>query len=549
MRRLEENLSALASRQPSLAAAVHAAAPDARLVPLTARNGLIVPGVRSAAGTVPLHSLYDPRLEAARLAATLQGAGFLVVCGMGAGFHVAALLEHPGVFAVMVIEKNAAVLRSLLGQILDARLFADPRLVLVAGQEAIRTTVLTVWQPALMGGMRTVPLRPWCDEEPAFFDAAALEVQAAIEEVRGDYSVQSHFGKRWFTNILMNLQRVRSAPHAIPHSGTAAVTAAGPSLEKQLPRLAAERDQLLLVATDTSLPALLRSGIKPDAVLSIDCQNHGYHHFLQGMPAATSLFLDLASPAVLARRAVPPVFVASAHPFIRYLDSHWRRLPQIDTSGGNVTHAAVSLARTLGARRIAVYGADFSYPDGKAYARGTYLYDYFWTEQSRLSTAEAKFFSFVHGSALARRESQGGRVIYTTTVLRGYRERFMRLMETIDADVIPIPGAGLDLVRRREKTPASTAAEADLWPPPVDSLVPSWREFLSHYAREVELLPMVTAVSTGHEKELWSTILPVAARVVREGCGPGPAALEEARRWTLERIRRVLQAPADSPRV
>jgi hypothetical protein len=547
-RLLEDNLAALASRQPDLAASVLAASPDPRLVPLPARNGMIVPGVRSATGTVPLHSLYDPRQESTRLAASVRGAGFLVVIGMGAGFHIAALLENPEVQVVVVIEKDTAVLRSLFAQIPLARLLADPRVALSAGLETIRESVLAGWQPALMGGMRTVPLRPWCDQEPSFFDAAAAEVHAAIEEVRGDYSVQSHFGKRWLTNILMNLAQVESAPHSIPRGATAAVTAAGPSLEQQLPRLAAEREGILLVATDTSLPALVRSGIRPDVVLSIDCQNHGYHHFLLGIPTGTSLFLDLASPPLLARRPVPPVFVASAHPFVRYVDSHWSRLMRIDTSGGNVTHAAVTLARALGARRISVYGADFSYPDGKAYARGTYLYDHFWTEQSRLSPAEGSFYLFVHGSAQAHRLVRSGRVLYTTPLLLGYRERFMKLMETIDADVIPVPGLGLELLRSGKKAPALASAETDPWPPPGDSPSRRWKEFLTEYAWNIERLPPCAAGNRGSERELWSTILPVAARVVREGVTPGPAALEEARRWSLERIRRVLQLPLRSPR-
>lgn len=548
LRRLEENLSALAARQPALAALVLAAAPDPRLVSLSARNGMTVTGVRSAAGTVPLHSLYDPRQESSRLAESVRGAGCLVVCGLGAGFHIASLLEDTGVHAVIVIEKNAAVLRSLFGQVPLARLLGDPRVVLAAGLEGIREAILAAWQPALMGGMRTMSLRPWCEQEPAFFDAAVNEVQAAVEAVRADYGVQSHFGKRWLANILVNLARADALLPAPRRGEAAAVTAAGPSLELQLPRLSAERDSVMLVATDTSLPTLLRSGIRPDAVLSIDCQNHGYRHFLQGIPAETSLFLDLASPPVLARRSVPPVFVASAHPFVRYIDSHWRKLLTIDTSGGNVAHAAVSLARALGARRITVYGADFSYPDGKAYARGTYLYDYFWTEQSRISPTEARFFSFTFGSAQARREVHGGRVLYTTPVLLGYRERFMRLMESIDADVVPVPGAGLDLPRACASSPSRPAADADPRRLPADSPSSTWREFLSDYARKVERLPHVSAVSQEHEKQLWNTILPVAARVVKEGTAPGPAALEEARRWSLERIRRVLQLTAESGR-
>jgi hypothetical protein len=541
VRQREENLAALRPRQPALASSIQATAPDPRLVRLQARDGMIVPGVRSSTGTVPLHSLYDPRQESARLAESLRGAGCLVVCGLGAGYHVSALLDDPGVRVLMVVEKDAAVLRSLFEQFPLARLLRDDRVILMAGLEQIRPTVLSSWQPAVMGGMRTVPLRPWCEQERSFFDAAAAEIQAAIEAVRGDYSVQSHFGKRWLTNILLNLHRLEKPSRPLPHGASAAVTAAGPSLELQMPALIRERDRVLLVATDTSLPALVRWGVRPDAVLSIDCQNHGYHHFLQGMPAGTTLFLDCASPPVLARRLEAPIFVGSGHPFVRYIDAHWRGLLRIDTSGGNVAHAAVSLARALGARRIFIYGADFSYPAGKAYARGTYLYDYFWTDQSRVSTSESRFFSFVHSSAQARREIHGGKTIYTTPLLHGYRERFMSLMASIDAEVIPVTGDGLDLTPGRK---AFSEGEREVSPTQVlqgDVPKSGWKEFLADYASEIGRLPSWSSASNARELDLWSTILPVAAQVVREGALPGDAALEEARGWSLERISRVTQ--------
>jgi hypothetical protein len=476
----------------------------------------------------------------------MRGAGCLVICGLGAGYHVSALLEDPAVRAVIIVEKDAAVLRSLFEQAPLARLLEDSRVIVTAGLEAIRAAVLASWQPALMGGMRTVPLRPWCDQEQSFFDAAAAEIQAAIEEVRSDYSVQSHFGKRWLTNILMNLPRLEAPSPAVPHGASAAVTAAGPSLELQMPRLIEERERVLLVATDTSLPALVRWGVRPDVVLSIDCQNHGYHHFLQGIPTGTSLFLDLASPPILARGPKAPIFVGSGHPFVRYVDSRWHRLQRIDTSGGNVAHAAVSLARALGARRIAVYGADFSYPEGKAYARGTYLYDYFWTEQSRVSTTEARFFSFVHGSAQARREIHGGRMLYTTPLLHGYRERFLTLMASIDADVVPAAGAGLDLLQRRQGPSVPVLAEPEQRDLERDGPRRGWKKFLADYSSDIERLPSCTPDSDVHEKDLWSTILPVAARVVKEGTMPGLAALEEARRWSIERIHRIIQPPMDA---
>jgi hypothetical protein len=322
------------------------------------------------------------------------------------------------------------------------------------------------------------------------------------------------------------------------------VTAAGPSLELQLPRLASVREKLYLVATDTSLPTLVRSGIRPDAVLSIDCQNHGYHHFLQGVPTGTSLFLDLASPPVLGRRPAPTIFVASAHPFVRYIVSHWKWLPAIDTSGGNVTHAAVSLAVSLGARRVEVYGADFSYPAGKAYARGTYLYDHFWADQSRISPAEARFFAFVHGSTPAHREVRARTPVYATTLLLDYRQRFMALMDTSEAEIIPVPGAGLSLHRTGMQVREGAASSRVSPPLRPDAPAVGWREFLSGYARDMRQLHAFSKDCSGTARQLWQTLVSVAARVVKEGFRPGPEAMEEARRWSLERIQRVLQ-PGD----
>jgi hypothetical protein len=538
---LEENLSALAAGQPSLADWIRRAAPDPRFVFLTARNGSIVPAIRSGGGTVPFHSLYDPRKESARFAESFGDAGCVVVSGLGGGFHVSALLERVGVSAVVVVEKDAGILRSLFAHVPLVQLLRDRRLSLSAGVGMIREAILASWQPAVMGGLRSAPLRAWREEEHEFFDAADAEIQAAIDAVRDDFSVQSHFGKRWFSNIVVNLRGAGEPHGALPRGDDAVVTAAGPSLDLHLGRLAAQRDGRMLVATDTSLPALLRSGIVPDAVLSIDCQNHGYHHFLQGKPPGTRLFLDLASPPLLSRYTSAPVYVASGHPLARYIDSHWLPLPRIDMSGGNVTHAAVSLARFLGARRITVYGADFCYPAGKAYARGTYLYDYFWSVQSRVSPAEARFFAFVCGSASdpARREVRAGKVLYSTPVLNGYRDRFLGLMSSIDAEVIPVAGEGQELPRGGNGPRVILPAVAPGHPKLPDV---SWREFLFEYSRSIEALPAFSAISLGPQRELWHTLLPVAARVVKEGHMPGPGAIEEARRWSLERVRRLLQA-------
>jgi hypothetical protein len=423
----------------------------------------------------------------------------------------------------------------------------DRRVTLIAGAHAIRASILSTWQPALMGDLHAVPLRPWCERERAFFEAARVEVERAVDAVRDDFSVQAHFGKRWFSNIILNMAAAERsvAPPAV--SKAAHVTAAGPSLDNQLEKLRAARAGGTLIASDTSLPALLRAGIRPDSVLSIDCQNHSYNHFLQGIPAETSLVLDLASPPFLALTAPHVSFVAGGHPFVRFLDSHWKRFQSIDTSGGNVTHAAVSLASLLGAATITLYGADFSYPAGKPYCRGTYLYDLFDARQGRCAPTESRMYSFLFRTPDVSRERTREGLRYATPVLLGYRERLRELMRASPSEVIPMEGAGLSLSVEKETRPARDVRTPS--EPQVSVRHVGWRDFLGEYAGEIEALgelssnagPSFTALPSARKK-LWATLFPIAAQVVRESSKgiSGEHSVNEARRWALARLRRVL---------
>jgi hypothetical protein len=548
---LEDNLAALSRRDPGLAGAVRSSPPDPSIAFMRARNGSIVPAALRPGGRAPLHSLYDPQQESRRLVESLKGSGCFVFLGLGAGFLVAAALGDPQVASVLVLEKDVATLRSLLQHLPLAGQLGDARVRLAAGPEAIRQRLFTAWQPALMGALQTVTLRAWCEAQPAWSAAAIAQLRLAIDEVRSDYGVQAHFGKRWFSNMLLNLEAAERPPALLPSGATAHVTAAGPSLERRMAQIASPAREGMLIASDTSLPALLRWGAAPDAVLSLDCQIYSYHHFLQGVPARTTVFLDLASPPSLARTAGRLAFIASRHPFARYVDSRWRRFPRVDTSGGNVAHAAVSLARCLGARQITLHGADFSYPRGKAYARGTYLYDFFDSTQSRVEPTESRSYAFLHRSSDLQRERHGGTWVYTTTVLREYRERMIRLMQEIDAEVIPSAGDGLALPRLSGPRAAPAEGPAETVAPPAAPR--GWREFLSGYAEELAGLrvPAGAAGIRFHlldrpQRELWETILPITARVIAEHPGElaGASALAEAKRWALQRIVRVLGGPS-----
>ncbi len=542
---LEANLRALSARDPVLAGTVRAAAPHPGLSFTVSESGHAVP-VR--ADGAALHSRVDPVREARRLAAALPPAGVVVFLGLGGGYAPAALLSAGGLFAGVIVERDASVLRALLEHCDLSRLLADPRIAVVSEPSALTGAVLEAWAPALMGDLRTVPLRPWCDTSRAFFDEAAAAVDAARGLASADWAAQARFGRRWFTNALLNLPAVERAGLEIGPVGSAIVTGAGPSLDRHADRLLAERRGSLLAATDTSLPALLARGILPDLAISIDCQLYGYHHIMAGLPPELPLLLDLSSPPVLARSHRNVGFFASGHPLARWVSRHWRTLPDVDTSGGNVTQAAVSTVCALGAREVRLTGVDFSYPRGCPYARGTWLHPYFRTREDRYSPSEGRFFGMLVAAPGTVREAAPEGHRYTPPLMADYRRAFERFAGSLDAVILDDWCMGPDLQVHRGDRPAPAR-----WPGGFSMGSPStgWRSMLGRYAALVTGLPApgLPLASWWHglgpdHREAWQTLLPLLPGLAG-GFSGGVAAdrgalLERARRWAMSRVSRLL---------
>ena len=332
---------------------------------LKSREGEIVPAINLPNGeNQPLHSMIDPKKEAQRLVSTIGDMGFVIFLGLGGGFSAEAALELTGA-DIVVIDFNKDSMEELFAGkdysfILNNSRFS---LLMDPGDEEIKRFILENYKPALHGGIKTIPLRTRIEHDRQKFEKAAAAVQEAIEIVSGDYSVQAHFGKRWFSNIIRNIKTADTFKNnnltgndliKANSIKKAAIAAAGPSLDTQLPELLQLQSQgVFIISTDTALGALLHNKIEPNAVVSIDCQHISYYHFMGNnlcKDKCIPLILDIASPPMLADlNAVSPVFFSSGHPLAHYICANWQKLPLLDTSGGNVTYACLS-CRIFGRR-------------------------------------------------------------------------------------------------------------------------------------------------------------------------------------------------------
>jgi hypothetical protein len=322
----------------------------------------------------------------------------------------------------------------------------------------------------------------------------------------------------------------------------ALITGAGPSLEAQIDTIKSERRDGFLIATDTSLPALMGKGIAPDAVLSIDCQHISYRHFIGELPEDARLVLELSSPPTLAKRTKRLCFFASPNPFARYVSGHFKGMPVLDTSGGNVSHTAISLASELGAEEILLFGMDFSYPEGKTYARGTYVYSTFALSETRLASMESLAFSFLLRSPNTERTKTDSGFRYETPQLSGYKNRLEKFLCGIDAEIRPAQGKGLRIdVPSRKKGMEKPKSMMDFSAPTMKT-----EGFLSGLREIIESLPppdpsitrYLSMLSEG-EREVVLTLLPVCAYIREHDREEYPLAtiLSPAAQWAVSLLR------------
>ncbi len=521
---LNVNLLALSSSQPELAVRIGKENKSDAIIIKTSKTGHPIPVLKYDNREYSLHSKIDPLREGVRFYSSSPSNGYLVFLGFGAGYHIKPFLECSNVSRIVIIDFDLPMFKSLLTAIDLREFFLDRRVrfLIDPDPEQITREMLDNYLPAVSGNLQVLQLRSRIHMVREQFSQVQKHIQMLIKSISEDYSVQSYFGKRWFVNSIRNLKVAETSTTTLAPIRKALITAAGPSLESQLPELKKQISGGTLIATDTSLPFLLKNDIVPDLVISIDCQHITYHHFMHGYPKNVPLVLDLASPHHLTHKTDKLVFFTSGHPFSKYVNNVWRQFPYIDTSGGNVSHAAVSLAEALGAQHILLFGADFSFPEGKSYTRGTYLYPYFHTHSSHIAPLEHHFFSFLFRNDNIIKVKEDNYVRYTTSPMISYKERLEQASNQLNAELIPISGKGEKLkpaYGNRERPSSSVIGK--LFSAGAASF--SWRDFIIDYADAIRNLPLpheslsdYRAHISKEQKDIVTTLLPAAAAIRRE---------------------------------
>ena len=396
----------------------------------TAKDASLIPLFKSGK---PMHSRYRPTAE---VLPCQDISGCLIVAGIGAGFHIKNTLlqnEHISLLVAVEADKESLEFCQHFEAVREA---SSMPAVVLCDAASIEETLKAHYIPAIHKNIALLFQRAWESENPDTAQAVSNAVKRAIDQIAADFSVQSHFGKLWHKNILLNLSYIcklcstqedaalAHCPTRFPVEKTAAIIAAGPSLDGCIEQIRAgsEKGELFVVAADTAFGTLQKSGITPDAVVSIDAQHVSSRHFLCTPSSSKTMFVfDLCTPPALApyvaSKGNAVLFVRTGHP-LSALAAKALTIPLLDSGSGTVTIAAADWAKSVGFRSLKFFGADFAYLNGKPYAKGTYLDAEFYTKTNRTRTAETSFCALMFRCEL--KEALGKSNAVTTEILEGY---------------------------------------------------------------------------------------------------------------------------------
>lgn len=180
------------------------------------------------------------------------------------------------------------------------------------------------------------------------------------------------------------------------------VCAAGPTLEQTLAHIKELKERAVIIAVDTALRALLRSGIQPDFILLIDPQYYAACH-IQGLSSPESVLITESSvyPSVMRFDSRKTVLIESLFPLGRWFEQNLlsdRSFGKI-IAGGSVSTSAWDFAKYIGASEIYMAGLDLGYPQKKTHIKGSTFEEKSHSLSNRLKPAENNLCSILFSAA------------------------------------------------------------------------------------------------------------------------------------------------------
>ncbi len=258
---------------------------------VSSRKGEPTIQIRQGENELFLHSKYNPRQEAERIAKDyahkIERANHIIFYGLGLAYHVEEIVTQYEDKTFTLIEPNPHIFnRFLQSRELNHLPFNRMSFLYIDNHifslEKFLQTIVPVIQQEVVVIILPAYERIFQEQTKQFYET----YKNALLQTRSSVIAKKVFGKRWVLNSLMNMPTTLTTPNMLAQKKyfqgkPIIIAAAGPSLYDDMNHFKQIKEKQLayIFAVGSANKALLKHGISPDAVLTYDPQPHNVNVF------------------------------------------------------------------------------------------------------------------------------------------------------------------------------------------------------------------------------------------------------------------------------
>lgn len=382
-----QNMEALEKRYPDLAKRVTEAKDNPFYRLIQAKNGKPNVLIKKDSDFFMLYDNDDPVKYCDEYLNNLSmNYGPIVVfMGLGLGYHLdryfKLLGERLGTREIVVFEKDISLFRLALKMGDFRQVLSQPTIHFFVGESPEETYVKLKTEILSRGNLKialkslkVIPLPVNIMLDGEYYQRVLFTLKRAVRQIMvltGNDSLDSFVG---LENVMNNVEHIFSNPGINTLFGKfegrpGVLVAAGPSLNKNMHFLHGLRDNALIISCDASLLPLMKKGIRPHLVTSLE-RTPGVDLFYTGIEDFSGIYF-MALPILM-----PEVLDAfKGRKFIAYRGySHFDWLEEEKGSvivGTSVANLCFQILKALGCDPIILIGQDLAYAaDGDTHVKG-----------------------------------------------------------------------------------------------------------------------------------------------------------------------------------
>ena len=310
-----------------------------------------------------LNSSFDPVREAKNSIKDIDFSQYetIVSAGFGSGYLCEEIYNNLGKEQkLIIIILNPDIFEYILNYRGFNKLFTDERVRVIYAED----------EKQLLG--KTVEIMQETDESKTKLiihkPSLSITTFPAIKDVLNTIDIQAtssqHFKKVNITNVENNKDLIISSPGVnlltnIFEGKTAVIVSPGPSLQSDIEILKNARN-LLIIATGTAVPVLLKHNIKPHFICIQHGEDNVYHNQLKDISDSNLPLIFLPGSNHIALKNYPGKIVAALPDRDYYFQLDKLLDKGLLRSCGSVATLAIDLAKLMGIKHIILTGQDLS---------------------------------------------------------------------------------------------------------------------------------------------------------------------------------------------